>query len=271
MDISNDQYASNGVYFNRSLEGNPSQKNIQTHTITMSSFLFRSPATKRVPLVRYSARTKRENRIQVQLLKDFPEYGAKGEIIEVLPGLMRNKLYPQNGAAYIIPRMNLGPKIPVVTREEIRAREEEKIRIVQAGQLAEQEARLAASAAKKQAIKEQATKESKPLSIKGLLFKQSTTSTASGNITSSAGEYSLIALETKLPAVITFQTIPQTKSTILSEILKLTNGISVQASELQLFKGKESVEEFSEKGQFKIVIEPEFAQGEKISKKIIIQ
>jgi hypothetical protein len=102
------------------------------------SFAFKPNAPfRRIPLVRYSARTKRENRIQVQLLKDFPQYGAKGEIIEVLPGLMRNKLYPKNGAAYIIPRLNLGPRIPVVKKqaravvvEEVKKKEEPIVKLV---------------------------------------------------------------------------------------------------------------------------------------------
>lgn len=241
----------------------------------MSSFLFRAPVIKRVPLVRYSARTKRENRISVQLLRDFPGHGVKGEIIEVLPGLMRNKLYPNNGATYIIPRLNQGPKIPVVTREEIRAREEEKIRASQEQFLAQQEARLSALNARKQASKDAANAknaEAKPLSIKGLLFKQSSDSVSEGKISSSTGDYSLISLETKLPSEITFSSIPQTKATIIKEISKLTNGIQVKSEDLQLFQGKESVEQFNEKGdQFKVVIMPEFAQGEKITKKVFIQ
>ncbi|KAH3668865.1 hypothetical protein OGAPHI_002620 [Ogataea philodendri] len=67
--------------------------------------------------VRYTAITKRQ-RISVQLLKDFPEYGVRGQIVQVKPSVMINKLHPRNGAVY----MNLPdskPVIPVVEAKDI--------------------------------------------------------------------------------------------------------------------------------------------------------
>ncbi|CCH46909.1 hypothetical protein BN7_6514 [Wickerhamomyces ciferrii] len=78
----------------------------------MSSILYKALPSARIPLVRYSARSKRLNKAEVQLLKDFPNVGVKGQIVKVSHSLMRNTLHRYNGAAYILP--NQGPRIPVV-------------------------------------------------------------------------------------------------------------------------------------------------------------
>ena len=50
-----------------------------------------------------SALTKRTKRTKVQILRDFPTFQLfKGEVIEVKPSLMRNYLYNDNGARYIL-------------------------------------------------------------------------------------------------------------------------------------------------------------------------
>ncbi|AET37850.1 mitochondrial 54S ribosomal protein bL9m MRPL50 Ecym_2097 [Eremothecium cymbalariae DBVPG len=50
-----------------------------------------------------SALTKRNNRVKVQLLKDFPRFQLyKGEVANVKPSLMRNFLHNNNGARYIL-------------------------------------------------------------------------------------------------------------------------------------------------------------------------
>lgn len=63
-----------------------------------------------------SLRGKLDKRIPVQLLKDFPGLGVRGEIVRVLPGRMRNELHMGNGAAYVLKGEPL--KIKLVTREE---------------------------------------------------------------------------------------------------------------------------------------------------------
>ncbi|KAG7810976.1 hypothetical protein KL921_002604 [Ogataea angusta] len=66
--------------------------------------------------VRYSAISKRK-RIPVQLLKDFPTIGVKGQIVQVKPSVMINRLHPKNGAVYMhLPDSK--PKIPVVEPKE---------------------------------------------------------------------------------------------------------------------------------------------------------
>lgn len=69
--------------------------------------------------VRYTAQSKK-NRINVQLLKDFPGLGVKGQIVAVKPSAMSNKLYPYNGAVYMNYK-DAKPVIPVVTKQEAAA------------------------------------------------------------------------------------------------------------------------------------------------------
>lgn len=54
------------------------------------------------------------DKIQVQLLKDHPKLGARGEIVRVKPAFMRNYLHIGNGACYITE--SHGPRIPVVEK-----------------------------------------------------------------------------------------------------------------------------------------------------------
>lgn len=72
--------------------------------------------------VRWTAVTKRRL-IPVQLLKDFERFGVRGQIIQVQASTMRNKLYPYNGAAYILP--NQPAPIPVVSVSESQAKKKE--------------------------------------------------------------------------------------------------------------------------------------------------
>lgn len=54
------------------------------------------------------------SKIPVQLLKDHPVYGTKGEIINVSPSFMRNYLHHGDKACYITETQ--GPRIPVVEK-----------------------------------------------------------------------------------------------------------------------------------------------------------
>lgn len=66
----------------------------------------------------------------MQLLKDFPNVGVRGELVYVKPAFMRTYLHMNNGACYITEKQ--GPRIPVVEKprkvineEEVESKEEE--------------------------------------------------------------------------------------------------------------------------------------------------
>lgn len=65
--------------------------------------------------VRYTAQSKK-NRIEVQLLKDFPGVGVRGQVVSVKPSAMTNRLYPNNGAVYLNYK-GAEPVIPVVSKQ----------------------------------------------------------------------------------------------------------------------------------------------------------
>ncbi|CDR43661.1 CYFA0S12e02960g1_1 [Cyberlindnera fabianii] len=227
----------------------------------MSSVLFRQPAFKRVPLVRYSARTKRENRISVQLLKDFPQFGQKGEIIEVLPGLMRNRLHPNNGATYIDPKLGLGPKIPVVKRDV----RQQQVQTQRQQSLKQQTAQVAAQKAlEKEADTTKKTPQKiNPVELKGLLFDiPSEASGSSGNITPSSG-YSMLTLNITL-GTLQFslsETNPITKATVSDKITQAV-GLTTPVSDIKLTNAKkEEIEEISTEGTYKLTISQEGSQS----------
>lgn len=62
------------------------------------------------------------NKVLVQLLKDFPGLGVRGELVKVAPGRMRNELHPFNGAAYVLKDMQLRiPRVVRAAQEEVQA------------------------------------------------------------------------------------------------------------------------------------------------------
>lgn len=73
-------------------------------------------------------------KVAVQLLRDFPGLGYRGEIVNVAAGRMRNQLHRGNGAAYVVKGEAL--KIPVVAREKAleRQRREAEERAAQEAQ-----------------------------------------------------------------------------------------------------------------------------------------
>ena len=87
-----------------------------------------------------------DKKIPVQLLKDVPGLGVRGEVVSVTPGRMRNQLHRNGGANYVI--KNVALKIPAVSRESILER-----------QKIEREAKEAAEAAQREAQRIQAEKE----------------------------------------------------------------------------------------------------------------
>lgn len=60
-------------------------------------------------------------RVTVQLLKDFPDLGVRGQLVNVTAGRMRNQLHRNNGAAYVLKGEPL--RIPVVAEEVIAERQ----------------------------------------------------------------------------------------------------------------------------------------------------
>lgn len=65
-----------------------------------------------IKLLVRNASTASSKKIPIQLLKDVPNYGVKGQILQVSPALMRNLLHVDNKACYITKTQ--GPRIPVV-------------------------------------------------------------------------------------------------------------------------------------------------------------
>lgn len=235
----------------------------------MSSFLFRTPAVTRVPLVRYSARTKRENRITVQLLKDFPQYGLKGEIINVLPGLMRNKLHPGNGACYVNEKLNMGPRIPVVKKEvrlQLQRLAQERL------EAQEQRAQLK----KQELVSEMLTKDQQykgkksvekldTQDIEGFLFDLPEGVASTGEVIASHG-YSMITLEVGLDTL-RFDTVPLSKEQVVNKIQDVV-GFSVPVGDVKIIQKDVAVETCDKAGEYKLVI----SQGEgSVTKKIVVQ
>lgn len=235
----------------------------------MSSLLSRELAFKRVAFVRYSARTKRENRIQVQLLRDFPQYGAKGEIIEVLPGLMRNKLYPNNGACYIIPSQNLGPRIPVVKKDLRLQQQQQQQKLQQARQeqLAEQKRLEVIDMLKNK--KQRDTEHIAPVEIEGLLFDLPEGTSATSDVIASQG-YSMITLEIGLDALrFNLQDGAVTKESVVQKIHDIV-GFTVPVSDIKIIQHESSFEQVEAAGQYQLVVQPQNSENT-VTKKILIE
>lgn len=62
----------------------------------------------------------RAKKIPVQLLKDWPRLGKRGEVVDVSEGMMRNKLHANNGAAYVLKGQPL--RIPLYIRPDVETR-----------------------------------------------------------------------------------------------------------------------------------------------------
>lgn len=232
----------------------------------MSFFLCREPVLRRIPLVRYSARTKRENRVKVQLLKDFAQYGAKGEVIDVLPGLMRNKLHPNNGACYIIPELNMGPKIPVVKRE-VRLQQQRAQQTHVEQQAAHKERQNAVVDMLKKNKEVKAAVE--PVAIDGLLFDLPEDAVVTGDVVASKG-YSMITLELGLDTL-RFSIVdgPVSKTDIVKRIQDSV-GFAVPEKDVQVsFKG-EDVESLSRAGEYQLVIKQEGSESV-VTKKVLVK
>ncbi|KAF5095117.1 hypothetical protein D0Z00_003265 [Geotrichum galactomycetum] len=179
-----------------------------------------------------------DKKIPVQLLKDVPGLGVRGEVVSVTPGRMRNQLHRNNGANYVIKNVPL--RIPVVSRESILER-----------QKIEKEAKEAAEAVQREAQRIQAEKEaSGRLTAQdemlralekstNLSFKINTASKSTVEATTPASDLFFLESALKsLPEVIIFQAqaqptgyiAPHVTSQSLSARLNNLLGVEVDAS-----------------------------------------
>lgn len=215
----------------------------------MSSALVKSLPFARIPLVRYSVSAKRRNMAEVQLLKDFPSIGKKGQILKVSHSLMRNKLHPKNGAAYILP--DQGPRIPVY-KEPIKKVEVKEKKVVSKN------------------IFEPAKPKKPSIDIEGLLLP-------TGNLFNSAEQatgYSLFSLSVnlgdlmfKVPAANNILKKPITKEDIQTQIRRLAD-IEVPLSDLTLLGNNRPQEVIKNEGIYEVQIG---TGKETISKNVLVR
>lgn len=217
----------------------------------MSSNLFKQIPFARVPLVRYSVASKRFNKAEVQLLKDFPSVGKKGQILKVSHSLMRNKLHPHNGACYIVPGQ--GPRIPIY---------KEPKKIIRVAPKPSKVGTPNAPAPKKISI-----------DIEGLLLNiPKDNSKASSRIQPSKASYSLFNLSVNL-GDLKFKVqeedgslkTPIDKSAIAAQIKKMVN-ISVPESDITLKIKRDVISEITKTGEYRL----EIGTSEKAIKKIFV-
>lgn len=226
----------------------------------MSSTLFKPVPFVRIPLVRYSVASKKFNKAEVQLLRDFPNVGVKGQVLKVSHSLMRNRLHQRNGACYILPGQ--GPRIPVVKEEKKKVVTPPPVEVITPTPV-----KAEAPASKKLQI-----------NIKGLLLNipnKKEANGGSGKVEASKHSYSLFNLSVNLGDII-FK-VPENegtlntsinKSTISTQIKRLVN-VSVPESDIRVKKGQETVETIDTLGEYTVGLGPE--PREQITKKIIVK
>lgn len=216
----------------------------------MSSALLRSTPFSRVPLVRYSVTAKKRNLAEVQLLRDFPNIGKRGQVLKVSHSLMRNRLHRENGAAYILPGQ--GPRIPVYKEPVKKESKEKKVQ---------------------QKVIFEAPKPKKPkINIEGLLLPK-------GDLTAGAADqpsrgYSLFSLSInlgdllfKVPASNSILKKPITKEDIQSQIRRLAD-IEVPLSDLKILVNSKEQESIKNEG----IHEVEVGTGkETVTKNVLVR
>lgn len=237
----------------------------------------RNASSKRTP-------PRADKRIPVQLLKDFPNVGVRGEIVKVLPSVMRNYLHMNNGAAYLI-KGKEGPRIPVVDRSVYLA-QQEKIK-QRDGEI---------KAAKKKEEAEKLAKETKAsttaLSVDELsnLFQnikknkkisetttESETTTATSTAEAFADEYFFTSLDVSqsIPETYTLNLsgsiiLPITKEFLVSQFYN-TAGLEIPVSALKLIsKDGEVVAEVIAPGTYTISIEVP-NEREQVKRTLVVQ
>lgn len=85
----------------------------------------RSLTLAQISQVRFTAKSK-QLRIPIQLLKDFPGVGVRGEIVHVKASAMSSKFYPNQGAVYLNFK-GAEPAIPVFDRSAEEAKSKAKL------------------------------------------------------------------------------------------------------------------------------------------------
>lgn len=193
-------------------------------------------------------------KIQVQLLKDHPTLGQRGQIVRVRPAYMRNFLHVDNKACYIT--ADLGPRIPVVERDL--AREAEK--------------RAAAAEALKQQKQKEERKLKEAAEVANGAMSLEELSSLFGNMQSRRGQrtaetvsfaaesaqemagYSVSELNEAIPRVYTVvlgknTQLPVTKN-FLASAISASSGIAVPVSAMRLNSGSEEVSEAAAAGDY---------------------
>lgn len=193
-------------------------------------------------------------KIQVQLLKDHPNLGQRGQIVRVRPAYMRNYLHVDNKACYIT--ASLGPRIPVVERDF--AREAEK--------------RAAAADALKQQKQKEERKLKDAAEVANGAMSLEELSSLFGNMQSRRGQrgletaafategaqevagYTVSELNEAIPRVYTVvlgknAELPVTKQHLASAI-NASSGISVPVSAMKLNSGSDEVLEAAAPGDY---------------------
>lgn len=171
-----------------------------------------------------SLRGKLDKRIPVQLLKDFPGLGVRGEIVKVLPGRMRNDLHMGNGAAYVLKGEPL--KIKLVTREEasIRARAASELDAAQQAQLEQvEQERIRRRSTTRQTSEEEMREALKSLAELNMDFSIPTTPRQSQQPTStesSSSSQSAASSSTEQSSTTTSETSPEADLYFLESSLK---------------------------------------------------
>lgn len=223
-------------------------------------------------LMRYSS--KRSNtlseKIQVQLLKDHPKLGVRGEIVRVKPAFMRNYLHIGNGACYITD--NQGPRIPVVEK----ASQEQKpaIKVDQNSQETS-ESPAETSKGPAMSLAELSNLFSSIQNGKSSLSKGSKNSDQKFELNSENIEYTASEIDSALPPVLSLPTnnsfaLPINKERLVSYIYDIA-GVRLEPEMIKLSKGNTSdfVGEITHVGTYQFNIQ---VPGEKksISKSLLV-
>lgn len=239
--------------------------------------IFKPHQLRAVPYVRFITKAKKNSKIKVQLLKDFKNFGKKGEIITVLPSVMRNILHPYNGAHYIL--RGQGPKIPVYERPDPNAQaqaEEESKKVNTSGtesDILKQRAEMLKALEDAKDDTAEAVTPGKPL---GLEFPSSPETTS----TPTAPTYSLFKIDQSLKKL-TFANqevteastlaIPITLQSISDEILSQT-GETVPVSDITLKTSKtnQTLDEIKALGSYRVTIQRQDV-SDRVERSVVVE
>lgn len=240
--------------------------------------------TKQAVRTRTSRKTPRrpDPKIPVQLLKDFDNFGYRGEVIKVLPSVMRNYLHMGNGAAYIT--NEVGPRIPVVDKSDFRA-QQAQLAQEKAAELALSKQRAAEKAAREEEIGKvgalsldelsnlfQSMKNSGKRGKQQLSIQDKSTQQVveSSEITYTSLDISLDIPETFYVQLTDQITLPVTKELLAMQMYNMS-GIDIPVSTITLGHEKEGeVKEINSSGKYILSLEIP-GEREAVERIVIVQ